>query len=41
VSFTIDEKVLGEWKEFVDDNSINASKLIEKFIKEHLKGGKR
>ena len=39
VSFTVDEKVFSEWKKYVDDNAINASKLIERFIKEHLKGG--
>ncbi|MDP3987054.1 MAG: hypothetical protein Q8P81_02400 [Nanoarchaeota archaeon] len=37
LSVTIEEKVLRSWKEYVKEESINSSKLIEKFLIEHLK----
>ena len=36
VSFTIEEIVFNKWKKYVDKNSINSSKLIEKLIIKHL-----
>ncbi len=43
LSVTIDEKILSNWKKYVQENCINASKLIEKMLKEYLeeKGGKK
>jgi len=42
ISFTIDEKVFAQWKAYVDEECINASKFIEKILKEKLaKGGKK
>lgn len=37
LSVTIDEKILVEWKKYTEEECINASQLIEKFLKEHLK----
>ncbi len=37
LSVTIDEKILEEWKEYTEEECINTSKLIERFLKEHLK----
>jgi len=37
LSVTIDEKILSQWKKFTDENFINASKLIERLLQEHLK----
>lgn len=37
LSITIDEEVLEKWKEYADKECINSSKLIEKFLIEHLK----
>ena len=37
LSATIDEKILIRWKDYVDDNCINSSQLIEKMLNEHLK----
>jgi len=37
ISATIDEKILENWKKYVDDECINSSQLIEKMLKEHLK----
>jgi len=37
MSVTIDEGVYAKWKSYVDSECINASKLIEKLLKEHLK----
>jgi preprotein translocase subunit SecD len=37
ISITLDEKVFSKWKEYTEKECINASKLIEKFIVEHLK----
>lgn len=37
LSVTIDEDVLDSWKKFTEEECINASQLIEKMIKEHLK----
>jgi len=36
MSVTIDEGVFSRWKSYVDEECINASKLIEKLLKEHL-----
>jgi len=36
-SVTIDEKILGKWKEYAEKGCINSSKLIEKILSEHLK----
>lgn len=36
MSITIDERVFSKWKSYVDDECINASKLVEKLLKEHL-----
>lgn len=36
LSITIDEKVFSKWKEYVEEDSINSSSLIEKFLKERL-----
>ena len=38
LSATIDEKILNEWREYTEANCINASQLIEKLLKKHLKG---
>jgi len=37
MSVTIDEKILSKWKKYIDNEYINASKLVENLIKEHLK----
>jgi len=37
LSVTIDEKILTEWKKYIEEKCINSSQLIEKMIKEHLK----
>lgn len=37
ISITIDEKILGRWKEHIKKECINSSKLIEKLMEEHLK----
>jgi len=37
MSVTIDEKILGKWKKFTEENFINSSKLIEKLLNDHLK----
>ena len=36
LSITIDEKIFSKWKEYVEEDSINSSSLIEKFLKERL-----
>jgi metal-responsive CopG/Arc/MetJ family transcriptional regulator len=35
-SVTIEESILEKWREFVEDNCVNSSKLVEKILKEHL-----
>jgi hypothetical protein len=37
LSVTIEEKILEEWKKYTEEECINSSQLIEKFLKEHLK----
>jgi len=37
LSSAIDEKILENWKKYVDEECINSSQLIEKMLKEHLK----
>lgn len=37
LSVTIDEKILEKWKEYTEEECINASQLIEKLLKEYLK----
>ena len=37
MSITIDEEVFSKWKDYVEEDSINSSKLIEKLMKKHLK----
>lgn len=37
LSVTIDDKILARWKEYTKNECINSSKLIEKFLEEHLK----
>ncbi len=37
LSVTIDEDTLSDWKEYTEKECVNASKLIEKLIREHLK----
>ena len=42
LSITVEEKILSDWKKYTEENCINASKLIEKMLKEHLeKRGKK
>jgi len=36
-SVTIDEKILKIWKEYVQEECINSSKLLEKMLENHLK----
>jgi metal-responsive CopG/Arc/MetJ family transcriptional regulator len=36
-SVTIEESILEKWREFVEDNCVNSSKLVEKILKEHLR----
>ena len=36
MSVTIDEGIFSKWKSYVDEECINASKLIERLLKEHL-----
>ncbi len=37
MSVTVDELTLSKWKKYTEGEYINASKLIENLIKEHLK----
>jgi len=37
LSVTIDEKILGIWKKYAEEECVNSSKLIEKMLKGHLK----
>ncbi len=37
LSITVEEKILTEWKKYVEEECINSSQLIEKLIKEYLK----
>ena len=37
LSATIEHDVFGAWKEYVEEECINSSQLIEKLLKEHLK----
>jgi hypothetical protein len=41
ITATISKEVYEKWKKFCDDNCINASQLIERLIKEHLKKQKK
>jgi len=36
-SITIDEKILEEWKDYVEKECINSSQLVEKMLNEYLK----
>jgi len=36
-NFSIDKEISKEFKKICEDNSINMSKLIEKFMKEYIK----
>ena len=36
MSVTIDQGVYSKWKSYVNEECINASKLIEKLLREHL-----
>ena len=36
MSVTIDQGVYSRWKSYVDEGCINASKLIERLLREHL-----
>lgn len=37
LSATIEERILEKWKEYVEEECINSSQLIEKMLKEYLK----
>jgi len=37
LSITVDEKILNDWKNYVNEKCINSSQLIERFIREYLK----
>jgi hypothetical protein len=43
MSVTVDEALLSEWKKYTGEMCINASKLVEKMLREHLEreGGRK
>lgn len=38
ISFTIDEDILGEWKEYARGRSINSSLFVEDLLRKYLEG---